>query len=142
PQNIIVFGRSLGASVASQLAGDVEVKSLVIESAFTSIVDMGRKLYPYLPIRWFARFYYPTIDYVKKVNCPVMVIHSSEDEIIPYEFGQKLFEAANEPKKFIEISGTHNDGFITSGHTYTNAWLEWITFLKENENKTKDHQAL
>ena len=135
PENIIVFGRSLGASIASQLAGKVEVKSLVIESAFTSIIDMGRKLYPYLPIRWLARFYYSTIEYIKKVNCPVMVIHSPEDEMIPYEFGLKLYEASNEPKEFVEISGTHNDGFLTSGDTYTNAWLKWIEFLKEYENK-------
>ncbi|MHC4293244.1 MAG: alpha/beta hydrolase [Planctomycetota bacterium] len=135
PQNIIFFGRSLGASIASQLAGEVEARSLVIESAFTSVIDIGRKLYPYLPVRWFARFYYPTIDYIKKVNCPVMIIHSYEDEMIPFEFGLKLHEAANEPKKFIEISGSHNDGFITSGDTYTNAWLKWLEFLKEYEAK-------
>ncbi|MHC4130685.1 MAG: alpha/beta hydrolase [Planctomycetota bacterium] len=135
PQNIIIFGRSLGASIASQLAGKVQVKSLVIESAFTNIIDMGRKLYPYLPVRWFARFYYPTINYIKKVNCPVMVIHSPEDEMIPYEFGLKLYEASNEPKEFVEISGTHNDGFITSGDVYTSAWLKWIEFLEEYEGK-------
>jgi fermentation-respiration switch protein FrsA (DUF1100 family) len=140
--NIIFFGRSLGASIAAQLATKAEAKSLVIESAFTSIIDIGRKLYPYLPVRWFARFYYPTIDYIKKVNCPIMVIHSPEDEIIPYLFGQKLFQVANEPKEFVEISGTHNEGFVTSGDVYINAWLKWIQFLKGHETKVDAEQAL
>jgi fermentation-respiration switch protein FrsA (DUF1100 family) len=114
----------------------------VIESAFTSVVDMGKKLYPYLPIRWFARFNYSTIDHIKNVECPVMVIHSPEDEIIPYQFGLKLFEAANEPKEFVEISGTHNDGFITSGAVYLDAWLKWKEFLKEYESRSEEQQAL
>ena len=138
PGNIIIFGRSLGASVAAQLASKVRPATLVVESAFTSVVDMGKKLYPYFPIRWFARFEYNTIDYLKKVDCPVMVIHSPQDDIVPYEFGLKLFEAAGEPKTFVEISGTHNDGFITSGDTYINAWLLWTKDLKKYQAETTD----
>ncbi|MHC4842384.1 MAG: alpha/beta hydrolase [Planctomycetota bacterium] len=136
--NIIIFGRSLGASIASHLATKIQPRTLVIESAFTSVVDMGKKLYPYLPIRWFARFNYSTIDHIKNVECPVMVIHSPEDEIIPYQFGLELFEAANEPKEFVEISGTHNDGFITSGVVYLDAWLKWKEFLKEYESRSEE----
>jgi len=138
PRNIILFGRSLGASIAAQLASKVHPASLVIESGFTSVVNMGRKLYPYFPIRWFARFEYSTIDYLKKVDCPVMVIHSPQDDIVPYEFGLKLFEAAGEPKTFVEISGTHNDGFITSGDIYTNAWMTWIKVLKKYQAEIAD----
>jgi fermentation-respiration switch protein FrsA (DUF1100 family) len=129
PENIIIFGRSLGGSIAAELATKVEAKGLVIESAFTSYVDMGKRIYPYMPVRWFARFRYNTIDYIKQVHYPVMLIHSKDDEIAPFDFGLKLYEAANKPKKFVEISGSHNDGFLVSGQIYEKAWRSWLEFL-------------
>jgi len=129
--NIIIFGRSLGGSIAAHLAGNVKAKALVIDSAFTSYVDIGKKFYPYMPVRWFARFKYTTIDYIRKVHCPVMIIHSRNDEVVPFEFGLELYEAADEPKEFAEIFGSHNDGFLVSGEIYKNAWTKWLRFLKE-----------
>jgi fermentation-respiration switch protein FrsA (DUF1100 family) len=139
--NIIVFGRSLGGSVAAQLASKVEVEALIIESAFTSYVEIGKKFYPYMPVRWFARFGYRTIDYVKDVNCPVMIIHSRGDEIIPFEFGLELYEAANEPKEFVEIFGSHNDGFLVSSEIYKGAWSKWLRFLSEYKSQAARQQA-
>jgi fermentation-respiration switch protein FrsA (DUF1100 family) len=139
--NIILFGRSLGGTIAAQLAGKVEVKSLIIESSFTSYVDIGRKFYPYMPVRWFTKFSYKTVDYVKDVHCPVMIIHSRNDELVPFEFGCRLYEAANEPKKFIEISGSHNDGFLFSIEIYNKAWTKWLKFLKEYKNHAVSQQA-
>jgi fermentation-respiration switch protein FrsA (DUF1100 family) len=138
--NIIVFGRSLGGSIAAQLASKVEVKTLIIESAFTSYVDIGRKFYPYMPVRWFARFSYQTNDYIKEVSCPVMIIHSRGDEIIPFEFGLELYRIANEPKEFVEIFGGHNDGFLVSSEIYKNAWTKWLKFLEE-KSQTDRHQV-
>jgi len=139
--NIILFGRSLGGTIAAQLAGKVEVKSLIIESSFTSYVDIGRKFYPYMPVRWFTKFSYKTVDYVKDVHCPVMIIHSRNDEFVPFEFGCRLYEAANEPKEFIEISGSHNDGFLFSIEIYNKAWTKWLKFLKEYKNHAVSQQA-
>ena len=141
PENIIIFGRSLGGSIATNLASKVEAGSLVIESAFTSYVDMGRKFYPYMPVRWFARFSYRTIDYVKDVRCPLMVIHSRTDEVVPFEFGLELYEEAREPKEFIEIFGSHNDGFLVSNEVYTKAWIKWLRLLKEYESQAEQHTA-
>jgi len=141
PGNIIIFGRSLGASIAAQLAGRVEAATLVIESAFTSYVDIGRKFYPYMPVRWFAKFGYRTIDYVRDVACPVMVIHSRSDELIPFEFGLELYDAANEPKEFIEITGGHNDGFLVSGEVYKTGWTDWLKSLKEYKSRADTQQA-
>ena len=137
PENIILFGRSLGGSIAAQLAGSVRVKGLIVESSFTSYVDMGKKFYPYMPVRWFAAFSYRTIDYVKKINCPIMIIHSRNDEIIPFEFGLRLYDAAHEPKEFVEIFGTHNDGFLYSGQAYRKGWSTWLDFLKTYEETPK-----
>lgn len=141
PDDIIIFGRSLGGSIAAQLAGRVKAKALIIESAFTSYVDIGKRFYPYMPVRWFARFSYRTIDYIRQVHCPVMIIQSRNDEVVPFEFGLELYEAANEPKQFVEILGDHNDGFLVSGEIYNKAWAGWLKFLKEN-NKYAGHQRV
>ncbi len=130
PENIILFGRSLGGSIAAYLATKIEAKALIVESSFTSYVDIGKKFYPYMPIRLAAIYSYKTIDYVRNAHMPVMIIHSRNDEVIPFEFGLRLYDAANEPKEFIEISGSHNDGFLFSGEIYRNAWSNWLEFLK------------
>jgi fermentation-respiration switch protein FrsA (DUF1100 family) len=131
PKCIILFGWSLGGSIAAYLAGKVKPAGLVIESTFTSYRDIGRKFYPYMPVKWFARFNYPTVDYVRKVKCPVLIIHSRNDEMIPFEFGLAIYNAANEPKKFVEIFGGHNDGFFVSSEAYKKAWADWLIFLKD-----------
>ena len=131
PEKIIIMGRSLGGSLAAYLASKVKARGLVLESTFTSIPEIGRKFYPYMPVKWFVRYKYPTIDYIKKVSCPVMIIHSRNDEVIPFEFGQALFDAASEPKQFVEIFGGHNDGFLICADTYKKSWLKFISSLKE-----------
>ncbi|MDH4238838.1 MAG: alpha/beta hydrolase [Phycisphaerae bacterium] len=141
PNDIIIFGRSLGGSIATQLASKVQARALIIESAFTSYVDIGRKFYPYMPVRWFARFSYRTIDYIKDVHCPVMIIHSRNDDVVPFEFGSELYEAANEPKEFVEISGSHNDGFLVSSEIYKKAWTKRLQLLKESESGADRHWA-
>lgn len=141
PNNIVAFGRSLGGSIAAQLASRFEIKALVIESTFTSYVDIGEKFYPYMPVRWFAAFSYRTIDYIKDVRCPVMIIHSRSDEIVPFEFALELYEKANEPKEFVEIFGSHNDGFLVSGETYKKAWTKWLAFLEQYESQAGRYQA-
>ena len=120
PGRIIVFGRSLGGSVAARLASEKTPRLLITESAFTSIDDMASKLYPYMPVRMIGRFHYATINYIGKVKCPVLVIHSMNDELVPYEHGQRLYEAAGEPKKFFDISGDHNRGFMDNYDEYSN----------------------
>ena len=141
PDNIIIFGRSLGGSIAAQLASQVEAGALIIESTFTSYADIGSKFYPYMPVRWFARFSYRTIDYIRDVRCPVMLIHSRNDELMPFEFGLELYEAANEPKEFVEIFGSHNDGFVVSSEIYKEAWAKWLKFLKEYRSQAVGHRA-
>lgn len=135
-KDIIIFGRSLGGTIAAQLASKVEARALVVESAFTSYVDIGKEYYPYMPVRWFARFAYRTIDYIRDVHCPVMLIYSRNDEIVPYKFGLELYEAANEPKEFIEIFGGHNDCFLASGEIYTEVWEKWLKLINENRDQT------
>lgn len=141
PDNIIIFGRSLGGSIAARLASNVKARALIIESGFTSYVDIGRKFYPYMPVRWFARFSYKTIDYIKDVHFPVMIIHSRSDETVPFEFGLELYEVANEPKEFVEIFGSHNDGFLVSSEIYKKAWTKWLKYLKKHKGHSRHMQV-
>jgi fermentation-respiration switch protein FrsA (DUF1100 family) len=119
PNEIIIFGRSLGGAIAARLAKHHKPKGLIVESTFTSVPDIAASLYPYLPVRLLARYQYKAIDHIREVRSPVLVVHSRNDDIIPFSHGEKLFEAAGNPKEFLEISGTHNEGFLTSGKRYT-----------------------
>lgn len=124
-EQIIVFGRSLGGAIATWLAAEYHPKGLIVESSFTSVSALAKKYYPYLPASVLVRIRYPTIDRIGKVNCPVFVIHSPEDDIVPYPHGQRLFQAAKEPKQFLRITGGHNDGFLVSGTRYIEALMKF-----------------
>ena len=116
--DIIVFGRSLGASVASHLAARRQPLALIVESAFTSVPDIAQDLYPWLPARWLSRLRHATREHVRDVRCPVLVIHSRDDEIIPFQHGESIFASANEPRTLLQLRGTHNDGFLYDERTY------------------------
>jgi len=131
PSEIIIFGRSLGGAVASWLAKEHTPKGLIIESTFSSVQDIAADLYPYLPVKLLARFHYNAVDYIRRVKCPVMVIHSRNDDIIPFKHGRRLFEAAHEPKEFLEITGSHNEGFLTSGGFYVDGLNSFISKLRK-----------
>jgi fermentation-respiration switch protein FrsA (DUF1100 family) len=123
---IILYGESMGGAVASWLASRVDAGALIVESAFTSIEDMGRHYYPYLPVKLLARIKYPLIDYIQAVSYPVLVIHSPADEIVPFSMSEAIYEAANQPKDFLEITGDHNGGFLQSGDLYMNGLDRFI----------------
>ncbi len=118
PRNIVLFGRSLGAAIAARTASENAPRALILESVFSSVRDMGRRYYPWLPVRWITRLHYDTAALVSQIDCPVLVIHSRDDEIIPFDQGRKVFERAGQPKEFLEILGDHNGGFILSGPLY------------------------
>ena len=134
PETIVLFGRSLGAAVAAELARDVAPGALILESAFTSVPDIAQEAYWFLPARWLSRFEYATAEYVKDTAAPVLVIHSEDDEIIPFHHGRAVFEAANEPKQLLVLRGGHNTGFLVSGSSYRQGidrFLAELTDLKQ-----------
>ena len=118
PDEIIVFGRSLGGAVAASLAAKIMPAAVILESTFTSIKELGKYYYPYLPVSWISRINYPVDKLITSFNCPVLIIHSHQDELIPVKFGQRLFKYAREPKMFLSISGDHNSGFLFSKDVY------------------------
>ncbi|MDX1605666.1 MAG: alpha/beta hydrolase [Candidatus Competibacterales bacterium] len=114
PGRIVVFGRSLGAAVAAELATRVRPAALILESAFTSAPELAGELYPWLPARHLTRFRYATIDALARLEAPLLIIHARGDEIVPYAHARRLFEAAPEPWRLLELRGGHNDGFLVS----------------------------
>ncbi len=135
PGNIVIFGRSLGGSVGTWLAERVNPGALVVESTFASAADMGAKMFPFLPIRLLCRFKYDTVSTIGKVNCPVLVAHSRDDEMIPFEQGKRIFAAAKEPKLFVEMRGEHNSGGLDADQGYQKIFQE---FLAGHLGRTKE----
>ncbi len=131
PEKIIIFGRSLGGAIASWLAAHYAAAAVILESTFTSVADMGRHYYPYLPITLLNHIKYPTLVHIDKISSPVMLIHSKEDDIVPYLLGRNLYDAANEPKTFLDIQGDHNYGYLDSGEVYTRGLQQFIETLPE-----------
>jgi len=138
PGSIIIFGRSLGGSIAAITAAEVHPGAVIIESAFTSFDDIARHFYPFLPVRLFTRFTYDTRSAVQSLSCPVLIVHSPDDELIPYKFGQALFEAADEPRQFAEIRGGHNEGFFENAQLYKQIWRDWLGFLEMADQADDD----
>jgi len=101
------------------LANEQHPAALLVESTFTSVPDLAAELYPWLPVRSMSRFQYNALQKIRSVTCPVLVVHSRQDEIIPIKHGRRIFSEAQEPKDFLEISGNHNNGFLLSGTSYT-----------------------
>jgi fermentation-respiration switch protein FrsA (DUF1100 family) len=127
--DIVIFGRSLGASAASRLASEYQPLALIVESSFTSIPDIAQDLYPWLPARWLSRLSHATRDYVRDVRCPILVIHSRDDEIIPFRHGEAIFASANEPRTLLTIRGTHNDAFLKDERVYIEGLRTFLTGL-------------
>lgn len=118
-QRIVLFGRSLGAAVATWLAANAAPGALIVESAFRSVPDMAAEIYWFLPVRLLARLHYPVEELLPHVAAPVLVIHSRDDEIIPFSHGEALHAAAGPPTQLLTLQGDHNTGFLRSRSHYT-----------------------
>jgi fermentation-respiration switch protein FrsA (DUF1100 family) len=115
---IIIIGRSLGGAIGAWLGVQNNPAAVIIESSFSSGVDMARRIYPFMPVRLITRLHYPVADYAAQLDCPVLVIHSRHDEIIPFGMGQAIYAAVKQDRKFLELRGDHNNGFLISQGDY------------------------
>lgn len=125
---IIVYGESLGCAVSVKLASEREVGALILEGAFSSAKDMAKKYYPFLPLFVFADRY-NSWSRIRDINAPKLFIHSKEDEIVPINLAEKLYNAAECPKYFTELGGGHNTAFLDSSPDYINSIKEFIKKL-------------
>jgi len=119
PERVVLIGRSLGGAVAIDLASRHEPAALVVESTFASLIQVARNHYGFLPAGLLLRHRYESIDKIGRVRCPKLMFHSRDDSVVPFRQGEKLFEAAVEPKQFIETPGEHNDAGFLHSDEYT-----------------------
>ncbi len=118
-KNLIIFGRSLGAAVAAEMALRFACRGLILETPFTSIRDMAKTVFPVLPIGPLLQTRFDVLEKVAKVTVPLLVLHGDRDDLVPYEQGRKVFAAARAPKEFYTIRGaTHNDTYRVGGDAY------------------------
>jgi fermentation-respiration switch protein FrsA (DUF1100 family) len=131
PNEIIIFGKSLGGAPAVDLATQVDPAGLIVQSSFTSAADMAAAILPFLP----AAFLHTKMDSrgkIARVRCPKLFIHSRADEVVPYELGRRLYEAAPEPKQFYEVNGaSHNSIYVVGGRAYLDALGSFIESCKQ-----------
>ena len=97
-KNLILYGESLGTAVAIETAQNKDLAGIILESPFTSMVELAQKYYPVLPVKFLLKDKYETIKKLPNINSPLLVLHGKLDDIVPFSMGKKLFEKANEPK--------------------------------------------
>jgi fermentation-respiration switch protein FrsA (DUF1100 family) len=130
PDRIIILGKSLGGAPAVDLATQVNSAGLIVQSSFTSAGDMAAAVLPFLP-RAILRTRMDSLSKIGSVRCPKLFIHSQADEVVPYDLGRRLYEAASEPKQFHEVKGaSHNSTYLDGGVSYFDALRSFIESCK------------
>lgn len=125
PEDIIVYGESLGSGVAVQVAAAKTVGGLILDAPYTSLVEAAGVHYPYLPARLLMTDRYDSMAYIGKVSVPLLVLHGERDEVVPLRLGQRLFEAANQPKTLRTFPGAgHSDHWNFGSYEAAYAWLD------------------
>ncbi len=130
PDQVILFGRSLGGAVASWLAVRVPARGLILESSFSSLPALGTDHYPLLPVRWLSWYRYDTQSRLASLSMPVLIAHSRDDRIVGFHHAEVLYESAPAPKTLLEMRGGHNDGFLISGDGYVHGLREFVESLR------------
>ena len=130
---IIIFGHSLGSAVAIDLASRVPSAGLIVEGALTSAVDRGAELYPYIPVRWIAASRFNSLDKISRVAVSKLFLHAVRDEVIPLSHGQRVYQKAGEPKRFVELQGGHSDAFEADSARYFGAIAEFLKRLQVDQ---------
>jgi fermentation-respiration switch protein FrsA (DUF1100 family) len=131
PEKIVLFGRSLGASVATEVALNRKVRCLVIESAFTSTKDMAKTIWLFKPIAFISPAHYNNLKRIGHIHVPKLVVHGENDEIVPFKMGQELYDAASGPKYLYTIKGAgHNDTYLVGGKKYFETLARFVRNAK------------
>ena len=131
PQRIIIFGKSLGGAIAIDLATRVASGGLIVQSSFTSVGDMADSVVP-LVVKPLLRTRMDSLGKISRVSCRKLFVHGRADEVVPFELGRRLYEAASEPKRFYEVKGArHNETYLIGGAAYFGAIREFLASCGE-----------
>ena len=126
--SLFLFGRSLGGVCAVETALHKPARGLILESVFTSALDMSRKIFPLIPLGWAISSNFDAIGNIPKLTLPKLILHGNRDKVVPFDLGKKLYDAAADPKTFYTIEGAgHNNTYIMGGRDYFKALDGFIT---------------
>ncbi|TAK62217.1 MAG: alpha/beta hydrolase [Bacteroidetes bacterium] len=127
PQNIVIYGQSLGSAVAIDLATKRSCAGLIVESSFPSARVIAKDMLPWFPLHLLIKSEFNSIEKIKSLTLPLLFIHGEKDDIITIHHGKELFAAANEPKLFFSIpEAGHNDCYFVGGASYLRSIQEFI----------------
>jgi uncharacterized protein len=118
---LVYFGRSLGGAVAAHLAARHPPAALILESTFISAPEIAQDHYRIFPARLLTRLDYPTLENLERAETASLIVHSSDDELISHAHGRRLYQAAREPKQFLQLEGDHNSGYMRDRARYVAA---------------------
>ncbi|MEK9751932.1 MAG: alpha/beta hydrolase [Rhodospirillaceae bacterium] len=130
PENWVLYGESLGTGLAVEMAerrakAGTPVGAVVLEAPFTSMGDAAQSRYPFLLARWLVKDRYHSISKIASISAPLLIFHGNLDGVVPFSLGRRLFEAAQEPKRFETIDGAHHSNLFDFG--VSDLVLEFIT---------------
>ncbi len=110
-QDILIYGRSLGASIATHLASNNNPKKLILETPFYSLQETAQERFPFLPTKQLLKYKMPSFKFIQKVGEPIRIFHGTKDNVVSYESGKKLFESIlhNHKKMYTIEEGGHNN---------------------------------
>lgn len=131
PENLILYGESLGTGVAVQMATEFQVSSVILETPYSSLYDIAKRNYFFVPVDWMLKDRYMSRDKIAKINAPLLVLHGHRDDVIPFEFAKFLYNSAVEPKTLIEFpEGTHHNLYaLGAAHKI----LEFLDSVKDGK---------
>ena len=133
PEAIVIYGQSLGAAVATELAVQRKEAGLILEAPFTSIRDMAKITFPWLPIGRLLSTRYDLLSKINRVQAPLLLIHGDEDEVVPYAQGRRVFEAARPPKEMYTVQGAgHNNLYRVGGLLYLRTIRRFVEAVSLN----------
>jgi fermentation-respiration switch protein FrsA (DUF1100 family) len=127
PDRIVLFGRSLGASVAIEVASRRRSRSLILECPFTSAKEMAGAILIFRPFSVLVPSNYNNLAKIEAVSVPKLIIHGDKDTLVPFSMGESLFQKARPPKYFLPVPGAdHNDVFVIGGKTYVESFSAFV----------------
>ncbi len=127
PSDIFLYGESLGSGVAVQTAAAVPVAGVILDAPYTSIVEVGAKAYPILPLRWLMVDRYESDKRIAAINAPLLILHGARDQVIPLEMGQRMHALAREPKRIVVFpEGRHIDLDQYGAVAVVRGWIDEV----------------
>jgi len=134
---ITLYGRSLGTGIATWVASQNSPFRLILETPYYSLLDLGKNRFPYLPVQWFLKYPLKTYEYISEVSCPIAFFHGTEDRVVPYNSGLRLFNSVSVDKNtfFTIKGGQHNN--LNEFEVYRAGVQEILSSYQSNKSEDK-----